>query len=119
MRGLSVAWNGGHRKIVVSVDSEVVVRMLAGDPPANSPFIHIIRKCMALINNSEWVVKVEHCYREANRAADWLANYGVSLEEKFVLLAVVPVDLKAILMEDLGGVTWPRMVAEHVADELG
>lgn len=79
-------------------------------PLANSPYIHIIHKCIALINNREWVVKVEYCYREANRAADWLANYGVNLEEKFVLLAAVPVDLKAVLLEDLGGVAWPSMV---------
>ena len=79
LRGLNVAWNGGHRKIVLSVDSEVVVRMLEGDPPTNSPYIHIIRKCIALIRNRDWVVQVEHCYREANRAADWLANYGVQL----------------------------------------
>lgn len=110
MRGLIVAWNGGHRKVVVSVDSEVVVRLLEGEPPANSPFIHIIRKCNALIQNHEWMVRVEHCYREANRAADWLANFGVELVEKFVLLEAVPSDLRNILLEDLGGVAWPRMV---------
>lgn len=79
MRGLIVAWNGGHRRVVVSVDSEVVVRLLEGDPPTNSPYIHIIRKCNALIQNHEWMIKVEHCYREAKRAADWLANFGVDL----------------------------------------
>ena len=32
LRGLSVAWNGGHRKVQVEVDSEVVVSLLTGDP---------------------------------------------------------------------------------------
>lgn len=88
-----MAWNGGHRRVVVSVDSEVVVKLLEGDPPANSPYIHIVRKCNDLIQNREWVVKVEHCYRKANRAADWLANYGVDLVDKFVILEAVPSDL--------------------------
>ena len=109
MRGLIVAWNGGHKTVIVSVDSEVVVHLLEGDPPTNSPYIHIIRKCNALIRNREWEVKVEHCYREANRAADWLANFGVSLEVKFELIEAVPKDLRAVLLEDLGGVSWPRM----------
>ena len=108
MRGLIVAWNGGHRKVVVSVDSEVVLKLLEGDPPTNSPYIHIIRKCNALIQNNEWMVRIEHCYREANRAADWLANFGVALVTKFVLLEAVPSDLRSILLEDLGGVAWPE-----------
>ena len=113
LRGLSVAWNGGHRKLHVEVDSEVVVRLLTGDPPSSSPFIHIIRKCLALINREEWEVKVTHCYREANRAADWLANYGVNLQEKFVMLQAVPKDLHAVLLEDLGGVSWPRWIPQR------
>ena len=118
MRGLAVAWNGGHRKVVVSIDSEVVVSLLKGDIPANSPFIHIIRKCHALINSREWVIKIEHCYREANKVADWLANYGVDMVEKFKFLEAVPVDLRAVLLEDLGGVAWPRMVPSYKAGNV-
>ena len=110
LRGLMVAWGGGHRKVQVEVDSEVVVRLLEGDPPSSSPYIHLIRKCMALISRSDWEVKIMHCFREANRAADLLANFGVTLQEKFVLLEAVPKDLHAVLLEDLGGVSRPRWI---------
>ena len=79
LRGLCVAWNGGHHQVVVSVDSEIVVNLLGGDPPTNSPYIHIIRKCQALLKEREWKVTLEHSYREANKAADWLANYNTNI----------------------------------------
>ena len=110
LRGLVVAWEGDHRKVHVELDSEVVVRMLVEDPPASSPFIQIIRKCHAFIKRDGWEVKITHCYREANRAADWLANYGVLNHQSVALLEAVPKDLHAVLLEDLGGVSWPRMV---------
>lgn len=110
LRGLSVAWNGGHRQVIISVDSEVVVNLLGGDVPTNYPYIDIIRECHALIHSRKWVVKVEHCYYEANKAADWLANFGVELEEKLKFIEAVPLDLRAVLLEDLGGVAWPQMV---------
>ena len=119
LRGLSVAWNGGHKKVNVEVDSETIVRMLDGDPPACSPYIHLIKKCRALLSRDEWEVRVTHCFREANRAADWLANYGVRLVEKFVMLEAVPKDLHAVLLEDLGGVAWPRMIPARLAEEMG
>lgn len=49
-RGLAIAWNGGHRRVQLTVDSEVfvlvlvLVRMLMDLTPSNSPFIHIIEK---------------------------------------------------------------------------
>ena len=118
MRGLAVAWNGGHRKVHVEVDSETVVRLLEGDPPASSPYIHLIKKCRALISRVEWEVKISHCFREANKVADWLANHGVGLTENFVLLEAVPKDLHAVLLEDLGGVAWPRWIPAEKEDGL-
>ena len=116
MRGLVVAWDGGHRKVHVELDSEVVVRMLTDEPPGHSPFIHLIRKCIALINRESWEVKVSHCYREANKAADWLANHGVGLNQPFSLIEAVPKDLLAVLLEDTSGVAWPRMVPRSVVE---
>ena len=114
LRGLMVAWEGGHRKVHVELDSEVVVRMLVDDPPANSPFIQLIRKCHALIKRELWEIKITHYYREANKAANWLANHGVLIPQSVVLLEAVPKDLLAVLLEDLSGVSWPRMVPNRL-----
>lgn len=104
MHGLLIAWNGGHRRVILTVDSVVVVRLLEGKTPSSSPYIHIVRKCQALINRNEWEVVVRHCYREANRATDWLANYGVALDRKILIMEAVPKDLHTVLLEDLSGV---------------
>ena len=115
-RGLSIAWNGGYRKVQVRIDSESVMRLLQGEAIRNSPYIHIIKKCKALIARVEWEVEVAHCYREANRAADWLANFGVTSKEKLVIFTAVPKDLSAVLLEDLSGVAWRRMVPSAAED---
>ena len=110
LKGLQVAWQEGYKKVQVDVDSEVVVRTLAGAIPDHSPFIHIVRRCKELMRREGWVVNISHCYREANRAADWLANYGVDLMDKCEIIRAIPKDLRAILLEDLGGMALPRLV---------
>ena len=114
LKGLVVAWEGGHRKVHVELDSEVVVRMLTDEPPSKSPFINLIRKCVAFIKRDQREVKVSHCYREANRATDWLANHSVTLQQPFLLMEAVPKDLHAVLFEDLSGVGWPRLIPGHM-----
>lgn len=101
LKGLAVAWNGRYKRVIVEVDSMVVIRSLLGDNNTSSPYFHIIRRCRELIDNEEWEVILRHCYREANRVADWLANYGVGLEPKMVLLVAAPPNLRSVLLDDL------------------
>lgn len=56
------------------------------------------------------VVVRNHRYREANRATDWLANYGVGLSLKLMLMEVAPPGLRTVLLEDLSGVAPLRLV---------
>lgn len=53
LRGLAIACNGGHRKVQLKVDSDVVVRMLLEEVPPHSPYIHHIHRCKALIHGHE------------------------------------------------------------------
>lgn len=110
LRGLALTWNKGCRKVVLEVDSMVVVRELLGDLRPSSPLYHIVRRCKGLIFDQEWEVVVKHCYREANRAADWLANYGVGLNPKLVIMEAAPMGLRDVLLEDLSGVALLRKV---------
>lgn len=41
----------------------------------------IIQECTSIIHNKDRVVKIKHCFREINKAADYLANSGVSQSE--------------------------------------
>ena len=51
------------------------------------------------------------CYREANRAPDWLANKGVQSINDIVLLDSPPLELCSILRDDVTGVSFPRVIA--------
>lgn len=110
LRGLLIAWDCHHKKELVSVDSEVVAKILVSEAPLPSPYIHIMKHCHSLTARKEWKIAIEHCHRESNQAADWLANMGVRTIEKLVLLEADAKDLHAILLKDLSGVAWARMV---------
>lgn len=45
IHSLLIAWNAGHRKVQVNVDSKIVVQLLEDERPTSSPYIHIIKKC--------------------------------------------------------------------------
>ncbi|XP_021849494.1 uncharacterized protein [Spinacia oleracea] len=105
---VSLEWRAS--KSAVDWDTEVVVHMMVEEEPANSPYIHIIHKCKTLIARQGCEVTISHCYRKANRAADWLANFGVDSDQKLVFLEAVLRDLQTVLLEDLGGMTIPRLV---------
>lgn len=110
LRGLAIAWNAGHIRVQLTVDSEVVAHTLIERANTSSPYYYIVNKCQEMISKPDWEIKIYHCYREANRAADWLANYGVGLARKMVLLQAASVGLHAILLEDLCGMTLARRV---------
>lgn len=68
-------------------------------------------------------IKKSYSVRQANvifyisryKAADWLANFGVNIEERFKFVEAVSSDLRTVLLKDLGGVAWPRMVPAKIS----
>lgn len=94
----------------VDIDSKVVVRDLTGEVPRHNQFNHVVRRYKELMRREGGVVRISHCYREANRPADWLANHGVNLMEKCEIIRAVPKDLRATLLGDMGGLALPQLV---------
>ncbi|GJV28199.1 hypothetical protein Tco_1384647 [Tanacetum coccineum] len=70
----------------------------------------VVKKCRNLLKNTEYKVKLEHCYHEANRAAHWLANHRCEQEEGLLMFDSAPPNLGSILLEDLKGVAWHRSI---------
>ena len=56
----------------------------------------------------DWKVKVQHVYREGNRA-DSLANLGSNLPLGYHLIQDAPKDVYEILKQDIIGVSFYRM----------
>ncbi|CAN1743580.1 Putative ribonuclease H protein At1g65750 [Linum perenne] len=76
--GLNKAWELGYRKILVYMDSEAAINLLQGDDHPNHHHAAEVSQFRGLCNR-EWEVSLKHAYREANKAADHLANRGHSL----------------------------------------
>ncbi|CAN1801232.1 Putative ribonuclease H protein At1g65750, partial [Linum perenne] len=87
VEGLKLAWDLGIRKIAVQTDSRAAISILEQD-------MHMVRQHAALVadfhelRSRNWEVSLSHVYREANCAADYLANLGHSYSFGLHLLDV-------------------------------
>ena len=90
--------------------SQVAIRKVL-EPLKDGQIHHqIIKECQQLIRLQDWVVKITHCFREANKVADHLANMRVDQNELFVSFDSPSILLILDLVEDISGVAWPRLV---------
>ena len=69
----------------------------------------IIKDCQDLLHKDGWRVKIEHCYHEANKVADRLANIGVEQTLLLVVLCTPPNSIRPLLFEDISGVFLPML----------
>lgn len=105
--GVYIAWERRVERFEVEVDSEIVVGFLQsgiGDP---HPLSFLVRLCHDFISK-DWMVRISHVYREANRLSDGLANYAFDLPLGFHGFESVPDVVHSILLEDVSGAAFPR-----------
>ena len=56
------------------------------------------------------MVKIQHCYREANKCADALARCGALLNQDFSIFLEPPPGVALLLGLDLAGAMYDRFV---------
>ncbi|XP_010484806.1 PREDICTED: uncharacterized protein LOC104763089 [Camelina sativa] len=107
--GLYTAWEKGITRVELEVDSELVVGFLTTVIEDSHPLSFLVRLCYDFISR-DWIVRIGHMYREANRLADGLANYALLLPLGFhsFVLSLEPV--RSIVLQDLVGFSLPRSV---------
>ncbi|CAN1130924.1 Putative ribonuclease H protein At1g65750 [Linum perenne] len=86
IEGMSLAWDKGVRKLCIQTDSKAAVSIL----------------------NRDWEVSIHHIFREANCAADYLANLGHTLDMGLHVFSFPDSSLLYWLRYDLIGVCLPR-----------
>ena len=59
-------------------------------------------------------VSIRHIYKEANRSADWLANFGLKLDSEFKSFSGLPMDLIAVLEADSCGLYCNKQCTEPI-----
>ncbi|CAN0928259.1 hypothetical protein LINGRAHAP2_LOCUS36371 [Linum grandiflorum] len=60
--------------------------------------------------NRDWLIKVEHIYREDNRAADYLAALGHNLPLGVHFISVVDPTLSLHILYDMLGISQSRLI---------
>jgi len=112
LRGLRLAYSLDIKRLWVQVDSSTLAGMLKGDFKYCAEHAPILSQCKDLINHEGWQVIISHCYREANKVADTLANMGCNLSSDVVIFDYPPPEVKEVLFADCIGVGWPRMMTK-------
>ncbi|CAN1761176.1 Putative ribonuclease H protein At1g65750, partial [Linum perenne] len=109
VEGMVLAWNCGIRKLSVQSDSAIAVKLLSGLHQAPHQHSNLIRNFQELMSR-QWEVTIEHIYREANFAADYLANSGHDLDIGTLVISSPCNGLLDWLHYDLLGVSIPRSI---------
>ncbi|CAN1120866.1 Putative ribonuclease H protein At1g65750 [Linum perenne] len=107
--GMTIAWNHGIRKLQIQSDSVTAVRMLSDALWLNHQHFNLVRSFQEL-KARNWEVSIEHIYREANNAADFIANSGHDLELGTFIFTSPCNSLLYWIRYDLIGVSLPRQI---------
>ncbi|CAN1772377.1 Putative ribonuclease H protein At1g65750, partial [Linum perenne] len=108
IQGLKLAWSIGIRRIIVQSDSLTAITLLHRAAVDNQHVI-LISEFLEL-KSRNWVIRLEHVYREANCGADYLANFGHSCNFGLHLFLQPNSTLAQWLRYDLVGGALPRAV---------
>ena len=94
--------------LVVEVDAQAVVDVLKNNDYVNNVVSPLLDDCRKLIASFRRI-QFKHCYRQANRCADWLARRGAVQENVTMSFVSPPVDIVNVFEDDLNGVLSFRM----------
>ena len=109
-KGLQLAWDSGIRRLKVETDSLCVTQLVARSSVISNeyaPLVQAIKDYLKL----DWHVSIAHIYREANFAADYMANLAISLPLGFIVYPNPPLGVRPLLSHDFYGVSYPRSVS--------
>ncbi|XP_074267507.1 uncharacterized protein LOC141590888 [Silene latifolia] len=72
--GLENAKTMNISRLMINMDNDPCIKLINEDQLVSNSLKFIVERCKRLIRDTNWTVKLEHIYREGNRAADLLAN---------------------------------------------
>ncbi|CAN1199163.1 Putative ribonuclease H protein At1g65750 [Linum perenne] len=107
--GMHRAWEKGVRKLMIQTDSRAAVEILPNDSDLAHRHASLVEQFRSL-RNRDWVISTHHVYREANFAADYLANIGHDLHLGTHVFLYPDNQLLYWLRYDLMGVSTPRLI---------
>ncbi|CAN0864646.1 Putative ribonuclease H protein At1g65750 [Linum grandiflorum] len=110
VEGLNLAWSLGIRRIRVQSDSASAIAILPKAYSLDHQHAILVMQYQDLCRR-QWEVTLNHIYREANCAADYLANLGHSFAFGFHIVDLPDRGLSHWLRYDVIGVSLARSVS--------
>ena len=104
---LQFAWKRNVKKLILELDSLLVVQLIKNGPKSINVAISIIMKIRRMLSFA-WKVRIQHVMREGNRAADALTNIRVRMQLGYHELDCAPTNVFDIIMQDIVGVSFSR-----------
>lgn len=95
--------------VIIELDAKLVVDLLQKEDRNQNGLNAILGDCRAGLRDI-LVVKIQHCYGEANKCADALASRGALLSQDFVVFLEPPTDFSLLLSLDTAGVAFDQIV---------
>ena len=93
-------------KLIINVDASKVINLLSKPYNTNQLTQPIVTDCRSILQVFQQY-RVQHCYRETNRATDLLANIGRYQDEPFISFVNPPFVVLEALEYDSNDVTRP------------
>ncbi|CAN1229003.1 Putative ribonuclease H protein At1g65750, partial [Linum grandiflorum] len=106
---LQIAWERGYRRVQVQLDSRAAIQLLLGDSELTHQHSSEVASFREMLDR-DWLIKVEHIYREGNRAADYLAALVHSLPSGVYSISVVDHTLSLHILYDMLGISQSRLI---------
>ena len=101
-------------KLIVNVDALEVFNLLSNTKATNRLTQPIVDDCRTILQAFQ--VQLQHCYRETNKAADFLAKLGHSLSEPFVYYVTPPFGIMEVLSNYANAILYNRATRVVTAD---
>lgn len=99
------------QRLIVNVDSSDVVSLISSPSSTNRLTHPLVAECRGILQAFHQV-RIGHCFRMANLAADSLARMGSLQQEAFVYYIAPPMFMLDVLFFDSASSSTPSVTAE-------
>ncbi|MED6173930.1 hypothetical protein PIB30_064327 [Stylosanthes scabra] len=90
LQGLEIAWEKGHKLLVVETESKGAMDLIMNPPLRHHILSRHLKRIRSIVNRN-WTVKFNHQLREANKVADKLSNFALDTQKRALISTLTPV----------------------------
>jgi len=105
--GIYRAIQDGFQSIVVEGDNKSIIQVAQGVTKVPWRIHHLLQDLQAW-KEAGIQLSFNHMYREANRAADWVTNFGHTITHPLITETCFSPELQTIIREDVVGHSFVR-----------